>query len=320
MSTPTWSQLRQQALAGLHAGAAPGWPLPAPPVDASCAHQLLLRVGKFVRAARTNWQPVRGTGTSPLPAPPETQPILGTSGEQLLQQMLQDAFSSFLEHYYSELAACGWRVPHQVLGAVLARASQQHEYQSLNEYLPEVLGERGRWLARLHPAWRPLVAFCDERTWTHGTPEERCRFLRVRRRRDPAQGRALLLASLPHDPPELQATLLGVLDEQLEPADEPLLRQGLLSPAQQVRQAAVYLLRQLPENGLVEQLWEWTQQFLSLHILPEIGPQLLVTLPTHWQPKWQQAGIEQEHDYSDAPVGWLSQMLALIPPQRWSEH
>jgi hypothetical protein len=309
MSLPTWSHLRAAALAGtLHH--------PSPRLS---PHNLLLAAGTLERRERATWQAVPGTGTTPLPPPPETLPAVGPLGAHLLETMLAGTSPGHPPSYYRDLALSGLRVPHRLLAAVLEQASEAHLYS--NDYLLEVLGERGRWLARLQPAWRPLITVREERTWTHGLPEQRRNFLLACRQQDPARGRALLAASLPHDPPWLQAHFLSALFWQLTAEDEPLLRTCLFSPSRDVRQAATGLLQRLPGHGLVEQLWEWATQFLTVVTSPDTGPVLLVTLPERWEPEWQQAGVEREYyNRGGEQAGWLSQMLALIPPARWSAH
>lgn len=246
MSALTWSHLRERALAGR--------PVSESAAPDAWAHELLQRAGGWARAERAGGQPARGTGTTPLPPPPETLPAVGALGQQLLETMLRGADSSSLSGYYADLAARGLRVPHRLLAAVLAHAAQEPNREP-PEYLPEVLGERGHWLARLHPAWRPLGSLRDEASWTHGTPEQRRAFLRARRRQDPAHARALLAASLPHDPPGLQADFLQDLAGHAAPADEPLLAPLLASPDPRVRQRAAGLLVQLPGSALVERIW-----------------------------------------------------------------
>ncbi|TDN39889.1 hypothetical protein A8B98_16560 [Hymenobacter sp. UV11] len=296
----------------------PGRPL-SESADTS-AHELLLSAGRLVHAEQAGWQPGRGTGTSPSAAPPETLPAVGALGQQLLETMLQGHFDYYLDDYYAQLAARGLRVPHRLLPAVLAHATRT-TYREPAEYLLEVLGERGPWLARLQPAWRPLVAVHDEASWTHGPPAQRRRFLQTLRRKNPGQARALLAATLPQVSPGLQAELLQDLQGPVEPADEPWLTPCLASPDPRVRQRAANLLVRLPGSTLVERVWAWTQPFLLLSTLPSGDQELRVTLPPHWNPDWAEVGLVYE-SYAPGrePARWLRQLLALIPPQRWSTH
>lgn len=322
MSSPTWSHLRELALAGLRPALALGLPGlgPASAARGTWAHELLHCAGRLGRAQRAEWQPARGPGASPFPPPPETRPAVGALGEQVLETMLQGSYDDYLSGYYAALAARGLRVPHRLLPAVLVNAAQ-HPNWLLEKYLPEMLGERGPWLARLQPAWRPVMAYCEEVTWTHGPPELRLRFLRTLRRRDPAQARALLAAALPQESPGLQAEFLQDLVEHVAPADEPLLTPCLASPDPRVRQTAARLLVVLPGSALVERVWSWAQAFLTLATLPGGGRELRVTLPTRWNPDWADAGLVTEpHTAGHEPASWLQQLLALIPPQRWSAH
>ncbi|WP_303312799.1 DUF5691 domain-containing protein [Hymenobacter sp. BT730] len=177
--------------------------------------------------------------------------------------MLAGTYSSFLYSYYQDLALSGRRVPHRLLAAALEQQIQ-HPPAYPNPYLLAALGERGAWLARLQPAWRSLVTLPEERTWTHGSPQQRWRFLLVCREQDPARGRALLAASLPFDPPWLQADFLSALSWQLTADDTPLLRPWLHSPDRGVRQAAQGLLQQRPNKEVVTPApWQQGLQLLE---------------------------------------------------------
>ncbi|RPD43739.1 hypothetical protein DNI29_23040 [Hymenobacter sediminis] len=96
----------------------------------------------------------------------------------------------------------------------------------------------------------------------------------------------------------------------------------LASPDPGLRASAAQLLACIPGSALVEQLWTVAQPFLSLTVQAARGPELRVSLPSRWQPDWQALGLEQQalHWGGGEAASWLSQMLRLLPPDRWSTH
>jgi hypothetical protein len=297
----SWSALRQFAWAGINA-------LPATTLD---AHQLRLAADALAQM----WRPLPG-GLPPTPA--ETQPTVDSTGEHLLRQCLRTKHYSLLHKYYAVLAARGYRLPTSLLPAVLA-----HEAASMlgpDEHLTQVLGARGRWLAQHQPAWQGLLTQPTEQSWATDSGWLRLRFLRAYRRAAPDQARAFLAAHLAQVPTSEQAVLLRELAQHLGPADEPLLTQYLRSDDVAVRQAAGPLLASIPGNWLVEQLWGYAHPLLALRTASTGEVALHVTLPQTWPAGWHDVGIEPSHYGLEGPLSWVEQLLALIPPQRWTEQ
>jgi hypothetical protein len=313
-----WQQLLRVALLGTRQSGepAPALPeLPTPP-DAPREAQVLGAAGALGLVRKAGFAPPLGRPGEP-PAPAETRPTLGLQGQDALRQLLDDQYEALLPEYLQALAQHGRRVPHRQLVALLDYVAPKPE---LHPAAAAVLGERGRWLARLNSAWTPLLAAAlDETTWETGKPAQRRDYLRALRGQDPARARALLAEALPQEPAKQQAALLGTLEVNLGSADAPLLEPALASKSKDVRQEAAYLLVRVPGNALVERLWLRARPYLALHN-PLLGrTKLEVTLPEAWDAGWQADGIEaKDARFTGEKAAWLGQLLCLIPPARWS--
>jgi hypothetical protein len=187
------------------------------------------------------------------------------------------------------------------------------------------LGQRGTWLAMQHPGWQPILAAAavtpDPTKWETGSAAERVTFLYLLRATAPDQARELLAATLPQEPAKNQQQLLQTLDVGLSGADVPLLEQYLTSKNKDVRQVVRPLLAKAPGNELVERVWQRAEPLVRLKS-SLLSKKLLVELPDQpWDKVWLADGLEQ-HDarFQGDRATLLGQMLALIPPQRWTTH
>ncbi|WP_157530736.1 DUF5691 domain-containing protein [Hymenobacter norwichensis] len=339
---PHWPQLLRVALLGTRQS---GEPVPAVFDTAASSpedreKQLLLAAGTLALMRRAGYQPPVAAPT-PAPAPPDPVPPLGPLGRACLLRMLEDGqHTEMLPEYLEQVAAAGRRVPDTILHLLLHHAASSSETAVV---LASVAGTRGRWLVALNPAWHTLLAApsaSDADTlglepWETGTLPARRTWLRARFEQDADAARALLLAALPTEPAKAQEAFLEILADYLRPDTELALETLLRARGQEVRRQAAALLVRLPNSALVERLWARAAPLLEVKRgLLGLGKSTLeVTLPTTWDKSWLADGIEEKNDqyayYSGTgnratPLGpsaiRLGNMLALLPPGRWTAH
>ncbi|UOQ64350.1 DUF5691 domain-containing protein [Hymenobacter volaticus] len=340
-SQASWPQLLRVALLGTRQS---GEPVPAVLATADTAtsedreQQVLLAAGALALMRRAGHQLPTATVATPAPAPPDPLPPLGPLGTACLQRLMVDElFVDLLPDYLRQVAAVGRRVPDSLLAHLLRHAKQSVETAAV---LEPVAGTRGRWLASLNPEWKSLLAPPDTdapdlQRWETGTLSERRAWLRSRFRQDADATRALLLVALPTEPAKAQEAFLEILADYLHPDTEPVLETLLRARGQEVRRQAAALLVQLPGAALVERLWARAKPLLAVKRgLLGLGKTTLdVTLPPTWDKSWLADGIEEKNDqyayYSGTgnratPLGpsaiRLGNMLALLPPSRWTTH
>ncbi|PJJ60476.1 DUF5691 domain-containing protein [Hymenobacter chitinivorans] len=314
-----WQQLLRVALLGTHQS---GEAVPMPPGEfpaaASREAQVLLSAGALALVRKAGLVPAAAT-QAPAPAGPEAWPPLGPTGAQCLQQMLDNRrFSFFGGSYLPRVVARQRRIPHYLLPAVF-------EHDMLRIDLTEAgaaAGARGQWLAALNPAWQGMLApeFSDPSDWETANLHRRRHLVRWLHRTQPAQLRQLLATALPTEAAADQATLLHELRQSVTAADVPLLEPYLRSGSKEVRQTAAALLARVPDSPLLTRLWALAAPLLLL--APAAAGGLQVYLPEAWHKDWQLAGIEAKDKRFEGGerAGWLGQMLALLPPGRWSAH
>jgi len=192
--------------------------------------------------------------------------------------------------------------------------------QPLRKQLLPVLGERGRWLARLNPDWQGYDMYTGESTWQEGTRKERLVFLSDLRERQPTRARELLAESWAQESPAERLAFLQVLESGLSMADEPFLESVLDDRRKDVRAAAAGLLGRLPGSRLVQRMTERARRLLNWKA-SLLRTTLDVTLPEACDEGMQRDGIEpkpQPKSGLGEKSSWLAAMLACVPPATWS--
>jgi len=229
---------------------------------------------------------------------------------------VSELFAAGNEELLAEAAAlldrAGQRLRPESLPAVLSSPDE-----ALREAFRPVLGERGAWLARLHPAWswaapRKVEALdADEakRLWAEGTFAERFSLFEGVRARDPAAARDLLASSWKEEKAEHRAELIEAMAEGLGPGDETFLESVLDDRSGQVRAAAAPLLARIEGSALGARM--------QARVAAMLGPRLPieVTFPGDLDAQWQRDGIPRTPPKGmGAKAYWLTSTLALVDP------
>lgn len=253
--------------------------------------------------------------------PPESACPASVGAITLLRQFIGDGGDQkLLIEWLHHAARQALTAPPDLLPALLELAAKQ---RPVAEALAPCLGERGRWLMGLNPAW-PIAAAqtLDENEWRSptGSPpvsgEARQRFLQHYRQQTPDDARALLASTWVQENARDRAAFLSVLRVGLSSADEAFLEQCLTDRSQSVRIEAARLLAGLP--GSQRQRALLTQ--LSTHIFLErkwLRRTLQVKLPVSFDSGWESLGVRAESPLGvrvGQKAGWLVQLVALLPP------
>jgi hypothetical protein len=322
----TWQQLVQQGVLGtarqpvalpLPPALAPLWQ----PVDgqATAAETRFLQyaailtqyeaAGRLPMALETR----PGLGETPVAAP-ETQPAVAEQPARLLQQLLADFDRKLVVEWLDHAAKQGAHLPHDTLPFLLDRATKE---RALATALVPCLGERGRWLITLNPAWQLAVAEpLDAAHWQAGTSEARLAFLQTLRREAPADAREALATVWHQEAATERAAFLATLRINLTAADQPFLEAALSDRSQSVRSAAAHLLTTLPTTPLRTALLTELTAYLKLE-RRWLRRHLVVTLPNHFREQWQAWGLREQSPLAvriGQKAGWLVQLITLVPP------
>jgi len=331
-----WDQLVQQGILGVGRQ-----PLQLPLHDSLAAlHSPAAAVDQetqFLQAAALLAQ-YRTAGSQPttVPAmvavprcPPEANRPAPAAATATLRQLVADNDQKLLVEWLHHAAQQGMVAPPDLLPTLLELAAKQ---RFVAEALAPCLGERGRWLMHLNPAW-PIAAaeIIDENDWrtgaqgnisapartgAQGGTEARQRFLQQYRQQAPAAARALLESTWAQETAKDRLAFLSALRRGLSLADEPFLEQCLADRSLTVRTEAARLLAGLVGGRRQQALLTQLTTYITLE-RGWLRRSLQVKLPTHFESAWADLGNREESPLGvriGQKAGWLVQLLALLPP------
>lgn len=258
------------------------------------------------------------------PCPAESIASAPAGAAVLLRQLLTGGDTKLLAEWLHHATHHTMHAPHELLPQLLDLAAKQ---RPLAEALAPCVGERGRWLMGLHPAWQIAAAeVVDETEWQlpsrRGSSEARLRFLQEYRRRDPLAARTLLEAGWTQEPAKERALFLEALRSNLSTADESFLEQALADRSQAVRTEAARLLAGLSGSRLQQTLLTQLTAYVTVE-RKWLRRALQVKLPPSFQPEWAALGIREQSPLGvrvGQKVGWLVQLVALLPPSALVAH
>jgi hypothetical protein len=218
-------------------------------------------------------------------------------------------------------ARAGCRPP----ASLLPRLLDLGAITSLRPTLLEVLGPRGRWLARHHEPWTWAAhgATGDEepverRFATRGRTD-RLALLRHLRGTDPGRARQLLAATWFREPAPERAALLGELLVGLSDDDEPFLEAALDDRAAAVREAAVGLLGRLPSSRWAARMAERLRPRVAVNA--HRHRRLEIARPPEPDASARRDGITDRPPAGMGLSAWrLVQVVAGTPLSFWTGH
>jgi hypothetical protein len=229
---------------------------------------ILLLVGAAALHDAAGWLPERASTVEwRLPAyrPEGDRPPCSSEAGRFLERMLGEKDTVFLPELLALLDDAGLRAPDHLLPAVLAHGAKIPRVRPM---LLPILGERGRWLGALNPAWRyAAVDITDPerlRNVWNSDPAGRPPLAATVRRRDTAAARRLIETTWRSEAEVVRRELLGVLETGVSMDDEPFLERALDDRDAQVRRKAAELLAHLPESRLVARLTDAAGSILVL--------------------------------------------------------
>jgi hypothetical protein len=259
---------------------------------------------------------------APQPAPDETIPACSAKAAELLGRLLVDQRTSIHLEALERLRLAGLRLPHALLPGAM---------NVVEELRVAVLGERGRWLARLNPEWAWAVG--DEGDlrdlWDEGDLKERTSVLRRVRGRDPALGRAWLSETWRQEKADARSAMLEAFEENLSPEDEPFLESSLGDRSMKVRAVAADLLARLPGSAYALRYAEQAEAIIAGYEPPSTGflgrrrsGKLMVELPPAVDEGWKrELPGEAPPPRKMGERAWtVVRTLEVIPPVYWERR
>lgn len=280
--------------------------------------------GFYRRAALTfAWQragqmpgPAAGA-VAPSEAPADDLPCFSREAGDLLVRLCDLRSPHLLPYAYRRATRCQRLIPPVCLRPLIARSLDPNIATRLEEQnlLNLLMGQRGHWLLQqmqLSDWGKP-----EEEDWETAPYAERKRMLSLRRRQDPAQGRALLQSTWKSESAPHREELLKYLHTGLSLDDEPFLTQVRdTDRSSAVRDRARQLLDQLPQSAQVQTYCQWLSGKLHYRLLTGWSYD-----PLPFTPEMKKLGLEEtspakgvkDHEYL------LCQLAERVPLSFWAE-
>ena len=184
---------------------------------------------------------------------------------RFLERMMNQQDTAHLPELLALLDASGRRPADDQLPYVLEFGAKTPRFRP--QLLP-ILGERGRWLAAINPAWRYAAVDPGDVASLRGAweadPAGRAALAATVRRQDPEKARRLIEATWRGEPEAARRELLAVLENGLSMSDEPFLERALDDRDALVRRKAADLLAALPGSRLVARVTAVAGSILTL--------------------------------------------------------
>jgi hypothetical protein len=281
--------------------------------DSSPSRQILEGAAIIHHLQKAGFALVAFEDALPEPVEEKDEQICNPKSSHHLKLILSGAFEPALDEFVEHLTANKKCLPPESLPALLNECLIN---PGLWLRIRPALGARGLWLMPLHPEWSSLESRPDLNNWDTGTQKERLEILSFLRKEEPAKAVELLRKTWGEDSPADRQAFLSALEEGMSIEDEPFLEECLLDRRKEVRQLAARLLARIGNSGLVDRLWDWLADYLSLD--PE--GKIEMKLPEELPEPLKRAGIEPSTKSSfqgGMKAGWVHQVIARIPPARW---
>ena len=260
------------------------------------------------------------------PAPADAAPYSSIRLMGLLQNAMATDAKLLLADFLAQMHGTGLLAPPELLPDLLNMADAEVRTQLL-----PVLGERGRWLARLNPAWDwvqaggEILNADDEQTlqreWDEGTIANRCRVLATWRGADPDAARERLAAAFPREKADYRVRLLRTLAANLSISDEPFLERCLNDRSTNVRDVAVAFLVTIPTSALAGRMRTRGDAMFDVATQKRLwkGLKLGCAPPQNIDKAWERDGVPKQ-----APPGrgkralWAEIVLSCVSPTHWT--
>jgi hypothetical protein len=251
-----------------------------------------------------------------LPSPiseTEGKPCSSSSSTHL-QVILSGRYASALSEFIFHLRQNNKKIPPETLPD-LFNASLNDKL--LWELLQPVIGQKGEWLLKQIPEWKPLVEELDLSKWETGSLEERLKLLKVLRKTDPLKAIALLNQDWPSTSTNDKYAFLNILEPQISSSDEFFLEARLDDKQKKIRLEAARLLANISGSALIDRLFTELLNFIrpnekSIEFeIPENLPETTLRDGIYPMPlKGIKGGMK---------AAWLRQTVSKVPPSKWAE-
>lgn len=257
------------------------------------------------------------TAATATEAPGEELPLVSRAAATRLEEILRSEDREHLGEWLQLAAHTRKRVPPSLLPPLLERGEEKSD---LRADILATGGARVGWLAGQNEEWAYAAIADPQEAFKTGIRSARVAALAVLRRQDPVAALATLADGWSREGGDNRAALISVLAVGLGTADEPFLTEATTDGREEVRATAADLLARLPTSALIGRMVARADSWINFK-KGMLGAKFEVTPPTDCTPDMVADGIDPKPPNGIGErAHWLRQVVALVPPARWSQE
>jgi Family of unknown function (DUF5691) len=261
------------------------------------------------------------------PCPPEEKKYCTAVASHTLNEILSEESLPLLKLWLEKCNKNHLVVQPGTIPALLEIASNHKSFQTL---VASCCGKRGEWLSNYNDSWKFSMAQSIEEIWQTGTPEQRKNVLIELRETDSKKARDYLMQTWGQEDANTKTEFLELLANGISKDDIAFLESLATEKSKKVKEAALKLLKLIPESAIIQQYQEIIRQAVFItkkkemlglssktvleFKLPEQIPEAIFKTGIE-----KLAGITTQKNISDSDF-ILYQIVGFIPPAFWESH
>lgn len=264
------------------------------------------------------YAPMHKEGISLSQAEKEEKPYANELAHRVLYDILETGSNSLFYFWLKQCAQAGKIVQPEIISVLLDKGMTNKSIRSL---VYDCCGKRGAWLLQFNPGWKYVDTSTDEELWQTGALEQRKNILAETRTSDPEKARELLKQTWPQENATSKTELLQQIRVNASEKDLSFLEEALNEKSVKVKEAAIDILKLIPESSVVQLYWKHLQPSIELKkektLLGFSSKTVIQFLPVNEPDEFiYKTGVEKlsnDKNISDDNF-LLYQLLAAIPP------
>ncbi len=283
--------------------------------DQEITKTVLEAVAYYAPLQKAGWQPKVWEGTLLPPSKEVNQQACSNKSRQHLATILEK-YPKLIREFIEAMQANKKYIPPELLPPLFEKSLKD---EVLWNQVGHNIGERGKWLLSLNPAWNKLRSDYKVDEWALGSRVLRLALLKKTRQTNPKEGLALLQSTWTIDGVKEKAPLLKILTIGLSMDDELFLENCLNFPRKEIRKIARNLLIQLPASQLHQRI---QTELAKLVTFVKKEETIILSLPEANNKALIRDGIDPKRKgpSSKVEVNMLAQMMEIVAPSFWEEH
>lgn len=165
--------------------------------------------------------------------------------------LLIDNYPHLLPEWLVTIHSAGKLIPEECLALLLDTGMKKDE--ALHLPIIDVIGERGRWLAKQNPDWS-YASGEDKLIWEEGSPAQRVAALKRIHNQNPTEARELLKSTWSKEPARNRLHFMDIFTIGFSIEDQGFLESLATDRSKEVRERSAYLLKCLPYASKLEDI------------------------------------------------------------------